>query len=288
MDKKLNNLSKLYDHLEVSPKLDDVLQEAILRKRNRKVIYMQKTNRILKIAGTIAASLVLCVTVGTNINATFAQTLYDIPVVEKIARLVTVKNYDFENETSKGSVKIPAVDLDDNTLIQDKINNIIQEKVNAAVSEQAELDAEYKKAYLETGGKESEYHKVETTVDYKTYYSNDELLSFEVYKYQTLAPAYNENFYYTFSIETGTQLTLKDLLGDDFAQIVKEKVVAEMKTRMQEKPDQIYETKFYENTPIDESRSFYIDKDGNIIVTFAKYEVAAGYMGIQEFIVGQI
>ncbi len=288
MNKKLNDLNKLYEHLEVSPKLDDVLREAILQKRNRKVIYMQKTKKVLKVVGTIAASLAISVTIAANSSISFAQALYDIPGVQGFARLVTFRNYTFENETSKGSVNTPAVEFDSNTSVQDKINAIIEEKVNAVIAEQAKLDDEYKKAFLETGGKESEYRKIETTVDYKTRYSDNKLLSFEIYKYQTLASAYNENFYYSFDLETGAQLTLKDLLGDNFAQIATEKIVGEMEARMEKKPDEVYDTKFYDYKPIDENHSFYINKDGNIVVAFAKYEVAAGYMGIQEFVVGHI
>ncbi len=288
MNEKLKELNKLYEHLEVSPKLDTVLQEAILKKRNRKVIYMKKTKKILKTVGTVAAGVVLSVTIGINSSVTFAQVLYKIPVVDDFARLVTFRDYSFENDTSKGKVHIPNVDFETNKDVENKINAIIQEKVDEVLAEQEKLDAEYKKAFLETGGKESEYRKIETTVDYNIGYSDNEILSFEVYKYQTLASAYNENFYYTFDLEKGKQLTIKDLLGDNFAQIVTEKVVTEMKDRVQENPENMYDTDFYESTPIDEGRSFYIDKGGNIVITFAKYEVASGAMGAQEFVVGHI
>ena len=34
---------------------------------------------------------------------------------------------------------------------------------------------------------------------------------------------------------------------------------------------------------VDENTKFYINKDGNPVVCFEKYEVAPGYMGFQEF-----
>lgn len=288
MNKKLKDLNKLYENLEVSPKLDRVLQEAIERKRSRKVIYMKKTKNILKITGTVAAGLVLSVTIGINSSVTFAQALYKIPGVDDFARLVTFRDYSFENDTSKGKVHIPNVDFDTNKDLENKINTIIQEKVDEVLAEQNKLDAEYKEAFLATGGKESEYRKIKTTVDYNIGFSDNKILSFEVYKYQTLAPAYNNNFYYTFDLETGKQLTIEDFLGDDFAQIATEKVVMEMKARMEENPEGTYDIDFYEYNSIDKDHSFYIDKDGNIVVTFAKYEVASGYMGAQEFVVGHI
>jgi len=76
-------------------------------------------------------------------------------------------------------------------------------------------------------------------------------------------------------------------LGENFVAIVKEKVLTEMEARMEENPDEIYDTTF-EFAPIDENRSFYIDSEGNIVVTFAKYEVASGYMGKQEFTIKKL
>lgn len=39
---------------------------------------------------------------------------------------------------------------------------------------------------------------------------------------------------------------------------------------------------------INEDRGFYIKENGDIVIVFAKYEVAAGYMGPQEFVVGSM
>ncbi|NGP43964.1 anti-sigma-V factor rsiV [Bacillaceae bacterium SIJ1] len=288
MNKKLNELHKIYKHIEVPTKLDETMKGVIQQGHGKRLQYINKRNKKIKMIGTTAAGLFLSVALALNTSAAFAQTLYNIPGVEDIARLITFRDYEFENETSKGSVHSPVVDYEQDKSIENKINEIIQQKLDSVLKEQEQLDAEYKKAFIETGGKESEFRKVETTIDYKIGYSDETILSFEIYKHQTLAPAYNENAYYTFNLETGELLTLKDFLGQDFKTIVTEKVTKEMEERMKTNPEDTYDTHFHEISPIDENHSFYINKEGEIVVTFAKYEVAAGYMGVQEFSVGHI
>ncbi|UII55864.1 DUF3298 and DUF4163 domain-containing protein [Cytobacillus spongiae] len=284
MDKKLEEMKELYEHIEVPKELDRVIQAAILRKRKKS----RNGYRIARTIGAIAAITAISFTLAVNASSAVAQTLYKIPVIDELARFVTLRDYEFENETSKGKVHTPEVNYNKDQTIEDKINTIIQDKIDMVIREQAQLDEEYKEAYLETGGKEEDFQKVEMTVDYKIGYSDEQLLSFEIYKYQTLAPAYNENFYYTFDLQSGELLSLKELLGEDFAKTVQEKVLDEMEHRMEIKPEEEYDIQFYEYTPIDETRSFYINQEGKIMVTFAKYEVAAGYMGAQEFEVGEI
>lgn len=289
---KLDDLKLLYDNIEVSDKLDETIQQTIDSKINRRVIMMENKNnntkKIIKTVGAIAASFVVVVSVGANVNASTAKALYNVPVIGQLAKVVTFRDYNFENDASKGKVIVPEIkDVKKN--VEEKINNIIKTKVDEMVKEQEKLDKEYKEAYLETGGKEEDYTKVETEVNYKKGYSDDKYVSFEIYKTQTLAPAYNENFYYTFDIESGKQLTLKDIMGEDFATTVKDKVTEEMKARMKkENNDKMYDLKEFEGYEINNDRTFYIDKDGNIVVTFAKYEVASGSMGVQEFKVGSI
>lgn len=288
MDKELKELRKLYDQLEVPGNLDDVLRQAMSRERNRKVIYMRRISKTTKTICAIAASLLLMMSVGTNISPSLAQTLYEIPGIEMIARLVTVRDYQFESDTSVGHVEIPAVEFEGDAAVEQKINGIIRDTVEKVLAEQAVLDSEYKEAYLETGGTEEGYQKIETTVDYELGYQGDRIFSFELFKYQTLASAYNENFYYTFDLSTGEQLSLKDMLGDDFSSLAVERVWAEMQERMKANQDLSYDVGSMDELQIDESRSFYVDKDGQIVVVFAKYEVAVGYLGAQEFIVGSL
>jgi len=180
MNNKLDKLNELYKNLEVSDKLDSVLDEAINKKKHNKSIIKLNTNKVARRTVAIASCLVVSFIVGINTSTTFAKTLYNIPVVGQIARFVTFKDYSFENETSKGEIHIPEFEYEENEEIETKINSIIQEKVDEVVKEQAILDEEYKEAYLETGGTEADYRKIETEVDYKIGYIDENIVSFEI------------------------------------------------------------------------------------------------------------
>lgn len=296
-DKLKKELSKFYNDIEI-PKddLDKVIKNRLHANRKR-VIFMYNTNDMkkkkkvskgIKGAAAIAASLVLVFGVTVNVSQAAAEQLYKVPVVGSVAKLITFRDYSFETDTTKGEVTIPNVDVGEGNLIEDKINVMIKEKVDASKAEQEKLDEEYKQAFLETGGKEEDFRKVEMTIDYEKYFATDKVISFDIHKYQTLAPAYNEVTFYNIDLETGEDLTLSHVLGEDFATTVKDTVLAEMNKRMENEDEDItYDVDYFKDMEINNDRKFYINEEGNIVVVFDKYEVAAGVFGQQEFVVGQ-
>ncbi|WP_432663689.1 DUF3298 domain-containing protein [Wukongibacter baidiensis] len=288
MDKKLNEFEKLYNDIKIPDNLDRVIDDAINRERDNKVVVMKKTKRkIFKTISITAASLVLVIGLTVNSSYGIAEEIYKIPVIGELAKMMTFREYVVENETSIKKVTIPNVEIE-NTVVEELINDTINKKVNEILEEQAILDAEYKKAYLETGGKEENFNKIEMTVDYKLYYASDNVISFEIFKYQTLAPAYNENYYYNINLKTGKNVTLENLLGEDYASLVKESVEKQIINRMEENPDLVYNLDWFREVEIHEDRGFYVNENGDIVVAFAKYEIAPGSMGKQEFVVGSI
>ena len=106
-------------------------------------------------------------------------------------------------------------------------------------------------------------------------------------KSETHASYYEEQFYYNIDLETGKELTLLDLLGPDFKAIVNESVKDQMKQRMQDDPDASYFEDELAFTTIPDDQGFYVNEAGHVVVVFPKYEVAPGYMGIQEFEITQ-
>lgn len=289
MDKKLDEFSKLFDKIKIPDNLDNVIDNAINRERDNKVKVMKNPkNKFFKTVSMVAASLVLLLGLTVNSSYGFAQGIYRIPIIGELAKMITFREYTIENETSINEVTIPNVEIVNNKVVENLINDTINKKINEILEEQAILDAEYKKAYLETGGKEENFNKIEMTVDYKLYYTSDNIISFEIYKYQTLAPAYNENNFYNINLKTGNNLTLKNVLGENYANLIKESVEKQTINRMKENPNSIYDLDYLRQMEINENRSFYVKENGDIVVVFAKYEIASGSMGMQEFIIGSI
>lgn len=295
MDDKLKELNKFYDDIQIPDQLDQVIDEALSKGRKSEVINMEKnkiskSNKVakwVKRVGVTAASLVVVLGITVNASSVVAENIYKIPILGEIGKIITFREYTIDNDTSVGEVTVPKVDNVENKDVEKQINDMITARVDALVEEQAQLDAEYKEAYLATGGTEETYRKVETTIDYKKHFMTDKIISFEIYKYQTLAPAYNEILFYNMNLETGDNLTLKDVLGDDFASVIKETVEKQMLSRM-ETEDILYDVEYFKEMEITKDRGFYILENGDIVVVFPKYEVASGAAGQQDFIVGNI
>lgn len=288
MDKKLNDLNKIYENIQVPKNLDDVIDKAVKRERENVVIKIKGFNkRVYKRVGA-AAFVIMVFGLTVNSSAVLAEEIYKIPIIGDLAKMVTFREYNIDNETSKGNVRIPTVNNVENKEIEKQINETIKNKVDEIVKEQAILDKEYKEAFLETGGKEEDYRKIEMSVDYKLHYSSQNIISFEILKYQTLAPAYNEVYFYNTDLKTGKEITIKEVLGDDYIKIIKEKTEKQMLDRVKENSDFAYDIDYLKEMEIKEDRKFYIKEDGEIVVFFDKYEVAPGSMGAQDFVVGNL
>jgi hypothetical protein len=283
MENKLYKLGETYKEVQVPKELDDVIKRQLERGRTE----MNKRNKNRKrwnaVIG-IAAAVLVMFTVMVNSSQVLAQSIYEIPVIGGIGELLTFRTYVVEEESSNMDITIPNYvnsEQEDNEVL---VNDIIEAKVNEWIEEQKVLDEEYKEAYLETGGTEEDFNVVETTIDYKTYYNSEKWLSFEVYKYQTLAPAYNENRYFTFDLENNKEVTLSEVLGDTTFEEVKETVWKEMKENL----DMPYDFDYFGTIEIDDSRSFYIDENGKIVIVFYKYEILPGSYGPQFFVIGEM
>ena len=78
---------------------------------------------------------------------------------------------------------------------------------------------------------------------------------------------------------------MKDVLGADYKQIVDESVEKQIKERMENDENSSYFTKEEGGFSgiKDEYQDFYINENKKAVIVFQKYEIAPGYMGIQNF-----
>lgn len=136
---------------------------------------------------------------------------------------------------------------------------------------------------------EEQKKSISTTFEEK--YHNDKKLSFVITTTETQASTGIQKLYYNVNLETGEDLTLKDLLGNNYKELVNESVQSQIEQRMKEDENQIFfgftqdekdmGIKGFEG--IKDDQTFYINKDGNVVITFEQFEIAPGYMGVPEF-----
>lgn len=276
---EIKKAQEVYKSIKIPSKLESCVKEAISNKTKKYYSF-----RGLKYAMSTVACTFVAFIFFVNVNPSFAQQMYDIPVIGDIAKVFTVKEYHEDDDLKLINAKIPAIQNTGNTDLEQRINYEIMTKMNDVLKEAEDRAAEYKDAVIATGGEEKDYVPVNIQVDYEIKYSVDDIISFVIYKSETLASAYTETFFYNIDIETGKNLNLKDLLGENYKDIVNEAIYNEIEERSKDSDNSYFtadEGGFAGIT--DEFQDFYINSSGKIVIVFPKYAIAPGYMGVQEF-----
>lgn len=276
---EIKKAQEVYKSIKIPSKLESCVKEAISNKTKKYYSF-----RGLKYAMSTVACTFVAFIFFVNVNPSFAQQMYDIPVIGDIAKVFTVKEYHENDDLKLINAKIPAIQNTGNTDLEQRINYEIMTKMNDVLKEAEDRAAEYKDAVIATGGEEKDYVPVNIQVDYEIKYSVDDIISFVIYKSETLASAYTETFFYNIDIETGKNLNLKDLLGENYKDIVNEAIYNEIEERSKDSDNSYFtadEGGFAGIT--DEFQDFYINSSGKIVIVFPKYAIAPGYMGVQEF-----
>lgn len=314
---KMKELRNLYENTEIPPELSSIVNKALCQdengirtsssnenneqgelKMNTNMTNNTKGNELknepksrrrlyrnLTAAAAAVAVMFGAFGVGVSTNEAFADSVSGMPILGSLARVFLGEQVDETDNIIHVEMKLPKVEGLTDKSVEDRINKEIHDKMTAVVEDAKTRAAEDKKAWLETGGKEADYMLREVIVDYEVKSISDNVLSFVVSKTETSASAYYEMYYYNIDLNTNKELTLKDMLGDGYINIANKQIAAEIAVRSQN-PDNMY---FDGSEGIDgfstiaADQNFYVNKAGNPVVVFNKYEIAPGYMGIQEF-----
>lgn len=284
--KSVRDAKDIYDAIEVPQELGETVRVAA-RSASRKPQLVRR-HAVRYTACAAAACLVLFVTALNTIPA-FASGVSEIPVLGRIAQVLTFAEYERQGENETLIVRQPKLSNTGNTELEKRINLEIQRKIDALVKTFQEQAEQAKQLYLENGGDEDEYMIPEINIDYRLHCNNGSVVSFVLIKSETQASYYEEQYYYNIDLETGKELTLRDLLGPNYKEIVRQRVRQQIEERKEKDPDAY----FYSEEELAsfgmtlDDPGFYLNEKGNVVVVYPKYEIAPGYMGIQEFEITQ-
>lgn len=274
MMNEFEQAKKEYEQIPVPEELADRVQAGIRQGRAKRMQRKWKRG-----AGAVAVCLVLVV--GTlNISPTVAAAAADVPVLGGLFQILTVRSYQDTNEDRTVEVEQPG--LSGGALAQ-QVSEEIQERVDAKIAEGEEIIAQYKEAFLATGGTEEQWAEKDNTVSvtYDIKSQTDTTVSFVVDSYVSIANAYQEQVYYNLDLAENREITLADLLGENWVEICNESIRTQMAES--EDPSVFFTEDMGGFTTVDETTSFYINEAGNPVVVFPQYTVAVGAMGNVEF-----
>ena len=279
----LDDLKKEYMETPIPNELDFLVKKAVKdsRKHGKKRKSIIKKTTIS--AASVAASVVL-LTAGINTSPVFASTLSKVPVIGGIVEVLTFREYAVNEETFNANIKVPSIEGLENKTLENSLNEkyLAENKMlyEEFINEMEDL--------RENGG-----GSLGVDSGYIVKNDTDKLLSIGRYVVNTVGSSSTIMKYDTIDKEKEILITLPSLFKDDtYLDIISENIKKQMIE--QNKAD---DSKFYwvegikQNVPIElferisKDQNFYINADDKLIISFDKYEVAPGYMGVVEFII---
>ena len=227
--------------------------------------------------GVAAACMVMVG--GLNVSPTFAAAAADVPVLSGLFQVLTVRNYETVKDGIDYDVSVPEVDA--NGTLTEAVNAEIQKRVDAHLAQaQADWD-DYKEAFLATGGTEEQWgdREMDVIIDYEIKSQTDTTVSFVVDFAECWVSAQQQRYCYNLDLANNKDITLADVLGEDWVNICN--------TAVQAYIDQDTSGLFFTAdkggfTTVDDTTSFYLNQDGSVTLVFPEYAIAAGAAGIVE------
>lgn len=237
--------------------------------------------RILPRVAVIAACFVfICLIVMPNCSTAYAQALEKIPVIGSFVKVVTIRNYFYSDENHEMNIEVPKIERENNNAA-DYINKNVDELMKTLVDRfQNDLEE------IGDEGHSSVY------ADYEVVTNSEKWFTLKI---RICECAGSGNTYYKFyHIDkiNGKIVNLGDLSDrSDFYTILENEIRRQMRAIMADDPNKVYWVDDaiigQDFVKLNETHNFYWNENGDLVIIFDKYEVAPGFMGTPEFIIGR-
>lgn len=279
-DNKLEQLKTEYMNIPIPIELDFTVKKTL--KEGKKIMNNKKYFKRSWAAAASIAVIAGVFTISINSSPVLAQTLSEIPIVGKIVKVLTIKEYTMNEDTYDANIKTPAIDGLENKNLENSLNEKYQAE-NKELYEQFKADME---SLEESGGG---HMGVDSGYIVKT--DTDKILSVGRYIVNTVGSSSTTFKFDTIDKENEVLITLKSLFKDDgYVDIISKNIKEQMIEQHKADENKMYwvegvademMTDLFEK--ISKDQNFYISKENKLIISFDKYEVAPGCMGVVEF-----
>lgn len=254
--------------------------EAMERAGNRK-------NKIRKIRTRclVAAAVIGVIVLLPNTNASIAMAMGNIPVVGQIFKVITFRNYQYEDENNYANVEVPQI-IGVSEADKKEGNTEGAKAVNKSVKEYTDMLVKKFNEEMDASGEG--HTSLEVTYDIVT--DTDEWFTLKISALEVQASGYQQYKIYHINKKTGEVSVLKDLFKEDsdYVNVITEEIKRQMREQMAADEGIIYflgseDMPEYDFKEIAVDQNFYFNDKGEIIIVFDEYEVAPGYVGCPEF-----
>ena len=260
---------------DITEKIDEMEMSDMTKKT---VSFNWFKNMAYSAAG-IAAAFVLIV----NCIPSLAYAASDVPILGEIVRVVTFGRFEVQEDNYDAKVSIPKIEGLLNKELENKINKELADNANTVISA-FESDI---KTMSELYGDEN-FH-LSVNADYIVKTNNEDVLAVDFYFTTIEASSVTSHRFYNIDKKAGTLITLDSLFkkNADYITPISNYILDEMKNENENNGgfyflDGDEDERF---TKIRKDQNFYINNDGNLVICFDEYEIAAGAQGSPEFVI---
>lgn len=237
----------------------------------------------------IILGLVGCLTLG-NVSIAVGDMAIDgntkdkLPNPEKTSIVLKEETIKIGSEVIKSDIDNAEISIEIPVFKGLKDSNY-EEQLNYLIKLAVEKDLEeFKKQAKEISELDVEW-KPQKKVGYEVKAEGD-ILSFviDTYTYTGGANGISRKDYYNIDVKGNKTINLDDLFkeGSDYKTIINDEINKQIEEQVATGEKVYFEGEEGFKT-IDEAQTFFIDKDGNLVITFQMYEIAPRYMGHPEF-----
>ena len=212
---------KEYEQIVVPEALKERMEETMKKaSQDKKKV---KRNKVIRYAGS-AAAVIAIVFILPNTSRTAAAAMQQIPVLGEFFKVVTVREYQVEEDRYIADVKVPEVVPEENEgpvkETTDAINFDIQKTTDELIEEFKQNMEEFEDGYQDL------------YIDSKVLVNDDKWFSLDLVLYQGAGSGYERHRHYTIDKTTGNRAVLSDFFGDDYVETISECVSVWRKMKM--------------------------------------------------------
>lgn len=282
-DKNLQQLKKNYMDVPIPVELDFIVKKS-LEDNGVKITNSKANFKGIKIAAASIVAATALFTVGVNSSPVFAASLSNVPVVGSIVKILTFREYTVNEDSYNADIKVPSIQGLENEDLENNLNDKYLTE-NKKLYEDFMADMEDMKSNGDGHLGVSSGYVVKT--------DNDRLLSIGRYVVNTVGSSSTTMKYDTIDKQSEILITLPSLFkNDSYVNIISENIKKQMIEQNKADENKFYWVEGIEKDinmdlfeKISKDQNFYINSEGKLVISFDKYEVAPGYMGVVEFVI---
>ncbi len=282
---RLETIKGVYEEPRMSERQVEMMKQNIEKAKRENAQEAKRKNRWVKYGVAAAATAALVIL--PNTSASVAHAMEQIPVLGRLVEVITFRDYQYEDERNLANIEVPEIVTDATTEAAENVQESLQQSIDEINAEIQELTDKFVAEFEENLQAEEGYQNIgiyseiiNTTEDYFT---------LKLVSYQVSGSGTQWNDYYTIDLTTGERLRLSKLFaeGTDYITPISENIKEQMAEQMAADEKVVYwlndEIEEWNFKQITDETAFYVNENGNIVISFNEGDVAPMYMGVVTF-----